>query len=459
MELTHAQHTPQPVSPAAPYSAPQFPPRRVAFLLNNEFRFDNRVRREAETLADAGLEVTVLCVADTSLPSHETRHTARGRTWWVHRCFGRRLHRERLLSSRAWRAVAAMVWHYRSTPFDIVHAHDANTLLPGWLLSRLWRAPLVYDSHEYWHALFQEQVDILSARVGELPPKELNKRLGWAQQADRLEPWLMVRAHQVITVGHAIAERLHQRMAQGLPPGVVAPPPVHVVMNAWEYVPDEALAPAGAAAPPRLFHEAYALPRETRVMVYQGQIAEKRGLGRLVDAMAAYAEIHGVPPLALVMMGPVLPGDQAFYATLCTRIAQDATLKNRVFLKPAVPPEALLRWTASADLGVHPILNTGPNHYFCMPNKIFEYLQAGLPMATSNFPEMQAIVDTYGLGFTFDPEQPAALAQQLAGLFAQPQRLETYRAQVRRAKQSLSWEAQVPMLLTVYQNVLRQQAV
>jgi glycosyltransferase involved in cell wall biosynthesis len=109
-----------------------------------------------------------------------------------------------------------------------------------------------------------------------------------------------------------------------------------------------------------------------------------------------------------------------------------------------------LHWTASADLGAHPILNTSANHYYCLPNKIFEYIQAEIPVAVSNFPEMQKIVDTYQIGVTFNPEDPKDIAAKIQACLGSP----TYRENLRQAKAILNWENEAKALLTLYQTVL-----
>jgi glycosyltransferase involved in cell wall biosynthesis len=80
------------------------------------------------------------------------------------------------------------------------------------------------------------------------------------------------------------------------------------------------------------------------------------------------------------------------------------------FVDP-VPPNEVVAWTASADLGVSLLEDTCLNHRLALPNKLFEYLVASVPVVVSHFPEMARIVNHYGVGTATDPSDPVALAE------------------------------------------------
>jgi glycosyltransferase involved in cell wall biosynthesis len=135
---------------------------------------------------------------------------------------------------------------------------------------------------------------------------------------------------------------------------------------------------------------------------------------------------------------------------LHSRIEQSDLLRGRVLFKERVTRSELLPWTASADLGVAPILNIRANNYYCLPNKLFEYLQAEVPCATSDFPELKAIVEGYEVGFTFNPDHPQTLADALTDFFRHPERAGRYRQNARKAKRELSWEQEQQKLIALY---------
>lgn len=80
-----------------------------------------------------------------------------------------------------------------------------------------------------------------------------------------------------------------------------------------------------------------------------------------------------------------------------------------VFIPPA-PQEELTLWTAGGTVGVIPYENVGLNHWFCTPNKLWEYPNAGVPMLVSPFPELRRVIEDHGVGWLLpDPLNGAAL--------------------------------------------------
>lgn len=404
----------------------------LCFLLNNDYTADNRVRREVEALLEQGHHITLLCVAS---PRPEIPATEDHGPLQIRRVFKRRLYKYHAFSLRLLKALLKVL--SLGHRFDLVHAHDANMLPLGYTLAKLWRAPLIYDSHEYWHALFQEEI----ARLNSTQPRHYQKKIRQVQQFDAFERWALPQCDGLISVSESILARLRER-AEG---------PLNLptlVRNIPEFLP----LPPESGTP---FHTRYHLPPQTQVLLYQGQIAEKRGTGVLIEMMQHLMEQAPDLAVALVLMGPVLPADEGFHQALQAKINASAALQNRIFFHPPAPPQEVLPLISGANLGLHPILNTSDNHYFCLPNKLFEYVQAGLPVAVSHFPEMQKIVDQYGLGLTFDPHNPQAMAQALKTALTTPDQLSHYRSNVLAAKDALSWENEQTPLLFQYARLLK----
>ena len=83
---------------------------------------------------------------------------------------------------------------------------------------------------------------------------------------------------------------------------------------------------------------------------------------------------------------------------------------SRVRVASAVPIADVVRYAAAGDVGIIPFLNTSLNNFHGLPNKIFEYIAAGIPVVASDFPQLRAVIDRYDVGITFDPDRPGALA-------------------------------------------------
>ena len=133
------------------------------------------------------------------------------------------------------------------------------------------------------------------------------------------------------------------------------------------------------------------LSADTRIALFQGNL-DSRGLDRLIPA-ARFLD----PGIVIVMMGR-----GAIQSHLEVLIAREE-VSDRVRIIPPVPYAELLNWSASADIGLiiyAPTtgLTLTPNIRMCLPNKLFEYLMAGLPILASSLDAVEDIIRTYDVG-------------------------------------------------------------
>jgi glycosyltransferase involved in cell wall biosynthesis len=82
---------------------------------------------------------------------------------------------------------------------------------------------------------------------------------------------------------------------------------------------------------------------------------------------------------------------------------------NRIVFLPPVPSEELPEITVDADMGFILFRNTCLNHYYSLPNKLYEYMMAGVPVISSDFPELRQVISRTGCGITVDPESPESI--------------------------------------------------
>ena len=118
-------------------------------------------------------------------------------------------------------------------------------------------------------------------------------------------------------------------------------------------------------------------------------------------------------------------GDGRCEAALKAQV-QQAGLKEKVYFIPRVPFGELHNYTCAADLGLCLIKGTGKSFYYSMPNKMFEYMMAGLPVLASDFPEMRSVVQASGAGQVVDPQNIEAIRQCIQGLLDEPTRIQQY---------------------------------
>ena len=127
-----------------------------------------------------------------------------------------------------------------------------------------------------------------------------------------------------------------------------------------------------------------------------------------------------------------------------------AGLQDKVYFIPRVPFQELHSYTCSADLGLCVIKRTGKSFFYSIPNKLFEYLMAGLPVLVSNFPEMQAIVEKSGAGRVVDPEDVGAIRRSICDLLSNESQLRTYSKAALQAALQYNWEKESEKLIQLY---------
>jgi len=409
--------------------------RRIALLLNNPFAADSRSWKLATSLTAAGWDVTVVARADGSLPGRESRDgftvvrvaqprppgwlpsprlpgsgadgiaTSRG---LVADTAGRAAQGIRyLLLARAWAAAIRAV----VPSADVWQSEGLVTLPVALRLRSLAGGRVVYDSRD---------IHVQSARFARLPGPwrrvlaQSERR--WAQAADA-----------VVTVSEPYAAVLRRTL--GVEPAIVMNGPVP-----WQ-PPDP---------PERRFHDRLGLSPETPVILYLGSVAPHRGVEELIAAITL------VDRAALVVLGD---GPRK---VACEELAARSPAADRIFFLPAVPPDEILPFTASADVAAMPIQPSTLNHRLTTPTKLFDAMGAGVPVVASDLPGMAPIVRDTGCGIVCDPTNPADIARAIRQVVdARPERRAALRAAcLAAARGPYAWERQVEALLDVYADLV-----
>lgn len=159
-------------------------------------------------------------------------------------------------------------------------------------------------------------------------------------------------------------------------------------------------------------HDACHLPRTQKIALYQGGFAEKRGL-RLLAQAAEFLNADWT----LVMMGwGKLEAELKEMGERINATRRDRTVPAIVFLPPAKHSE-LVYWTAGGTVGLIPYENVGLNHLYCTPNKLWEYPAAGVPILCSPLVELTKTVQTNGTGWLLpDSADAKDIAATINGL-------------------------------------------
>lgn len=276
--------------------------------------------------------------------------------------------------------------------YEVVVANDLDTLLPCHLAARLRGARPVYDSHEFF-----TEVPELQGRAA---------RRVWLAIERRILP----RVRTTITVNDSIARAYAERY-----PGLA----MHVVRN----IP---MRQDLGALPSRAELE---LPADRFILVLQGSgINVHRGAEEAVLAM------RELPDALLLLIG----GGDAW--PVLERMVQEHGLHDRVRLLPRMPYAHMMRYTRNADLGLSLDKDTNLNYRFSLPNKLFDYFQAGLPVLVTDLPEVAGIVRRFDAGMVLPTPDPALIAEAVRGLQGDPARVVALRQRATFAAASLSGE-------------------
>ena len=163
------------------------------------------------------------------------------------------------------------------------------------------------------------------------------------------------------------------------------------------------------------------------IVLYQGGLSKGRGLNFLLEGFKK----RDNDKVVIVFMG---------YGELEDDIKSSSKEYDNIFFHPAVAPEIVLEYTSSADLGIHMIRNTCLNHYFCLPNKFFEYAMAGLPVIVSNMKEMRELVESYNMGIVVEEENVDSLNAAIDKILESD--IKQMKQNARRCAEENSWETQ-----------------
>ena len=402
-----------------PTSAPAKTNPLIVMLAYANLPVDPRIEREARSLAAAGYRVKVLC------PSWKTPREGPARIpdWGPNVTFA-------VLSRRGAIYSHSFPWIYNpvllhaalaETDAWAFHAHDLDSALAGLVAAATRGVPCICDFHEW----YSENISYDRRRNTYLPHSWLKRRVFQAMERLAIQS-----ASRVITVCDSIAQALEKQYE--------APRSIAVIRN----IPiiDS---PGALSAPTIDVRAQLGLPPEVKVLLYQGGVGPSRALEPVIQAMAL------VRNAVFVIRGPGIET----YGPVYLDLAKRAGAEGRVFCLPAVPSARCVAEAKAADMGLCTLLSNCLNFTMALPNKVFEYLAAGLPLACPGYPEIRKIVETYEVGVCFDPTDPISIATAINRLAEDDELLNRCRANIAAALQDLRADREWAKLTALYQQL------
>jgi glycosyltransferase involved in cell wall biosynthesis len=282
--------------------------------------------------------------------------------------------------------------------FDLVCSNDLDTLLGSKLGCKLKKKPIVYDSHEYF------------TEVPELINRPLVRRI-WLT----IERLCLKRLKYSSTVSTSIAQEYNKKY--GVEMEVIRNLPIR--------------------------NENFGHKSIRPIIIYQGVLNKGRGLELAIEM------IYNLPCYYMIIVGS---GDLELKLR---KMVIEKDLVDRVEFRGRLPYDKLHMLTSEACLGLSLEEDLGLNYRYALPNKLFDYIQAQVPVLVSDLPEMVKIVEEFGVGIVAKTRNPKELADQVANYMENKSLKEDTIERLNIACNRLVWENEKHKLIELYNRALK----
>lgn len=283
--------------------------------------------------------------------------------------------------------------------FDVLLSNDLDSLIANFLASRVKGKDLVYDSHEYF------------TEVPELINRPRIQKI-W----ERLEKSMVPKLDNAYTVCNSIAQIYTKKYGVDF----------KVVRN----------------IPKTRKIEEKETTKDQQTILYQGAVNVGRGLKQAILAM------HHIKNAQLI-----IAGDGDLKAELEV-LVKDEKLSGKIDFTGRLPIGELAKLTPQADLGLSIEEDLGLNYRFALPNKLFDYIQAKVPVLITNLPEMRAILQEYKIGEITESLEPRILAKNIEEMLSNAEKQKEWKLNLEKAATELSWENEEKVLESIFAKFL-----
>ncbi len=291
--------------------------------------------------------------------------------------------------------------------FDLLVANDLDTLLPNYLVSRLKKLPLVFDSHEYFTGL-----------------PEIRDRpfVKWVWIT--IEKSIFPKLKYVITVSDSIAEAY--RGKYGLK-SVVVRNCSRSANNINAFSKNE-----------------LGINTDYFLLVFQGGgINMEKGGEELIDAINITENVS----LLIAGSGEVL--------AILKKKVDELDLSGKIIFFPKMPWDELMKYTKSASAGLCLEKDTNLNYRYSLPNKLFDYISAGIPVITGSLPEIKKVVEKYECGIIIHEITPGEISRAISKLRDDPDLLNKLKRNTVIASEKLNWNIESKIITDFYNQILK----
>lgn len=286
---------------------------------------------------------------------------------------------------------------------NYLHANDLDTLLPNYLISKWRKIPLVYDSHEYFTGV-----------------PELLERPKVRNTWKNLENWLVPKVDLMFSVNKSLSQKYGNEYQRE----------VFVLRNIPFSIDWSKVEPIQKTWDPNL-----------KVIIYQGAINKDRGVEEAILAM------QYISNAILIIIGD---GDVFDEVKALADILQ---LQAKVKFTGKLRRDELVRYTRLADLGLCIEKPTNENYIFSLPNKLFDYINAEVPILASHLIEIENIINENQIGGFIENHDPRHIAERI-NLFFDPnnENYSTWKQNLKTINGKYTWENESKKLLNKYED-------
>ena len=288
---------------------------------------------------------------------------------------------------------------------DIYHANDLDTLLANYLAAIIRRKPIVYDSHEYFTG------------VPEIQNKKIVKKV-W----QTIEQFIFPKLKHVITVNQSIAQLYKEEYNKDL----------RILRNVPNKVETLKLKSKSELN----------IAEDKDIIITQGSgININRGIEELVEAMQYLNNVC----LIIIGDGDVIP-------QLKKRVLE-LKLENSIIFKGRMPYHEMMQYTQHAKLGITIDKNTNTNYKYSLPNKLFDFIHAGIPILASKIIEVEKIINKYQIGLFINNHEPKHIANQIKYALDNKELISEWKSNTTLATKDLNWEIEENTLKDLYKKI------
>jgi glycosyltransferase involved in cell wall biosynthesis len=376
--------------------APRQQRAKICILTSVHIPFDGRIfHKEAKSLAKAGYDVVLIARHDKAEVVDGVRIIP----------LPEPKHRLQRMTGVLWRLFRLAV----REKADVYHFHDPELMTVG-LLLKLYRKKVIWDAHEHYPNSIMDKFWI---------SKGLRRCV--SRSFDLFERAVVRFFDYVIYTTPVVGARYERLKVRS---GPIENYPILELSETFEKDPQEKI-------------------------IYLGGMSKIRGLVEVVEAFSLVVRRH--PSWQLLLVGSSRP---ASFEDELRALAKERRIEANVKFIPWVPYEEKERLSAQAAMGIITYLPYA-NNTSCLPNKLFDYMLAGLPVIASSFPLYREVVEPNRCGLIVEPDSPEQIAEAMTYLIEHPQEAHEMGENGRRAVcRQYNWEQESAKLLRIYETVL-----